>query len=195
MERKSRLSPEREAEIYETVERLVRERGYEKITMQHIAAEARTSTATLYRHWNGKPRLVVEAIRHRKPHPLEAVDTGSLRGDLVAGVGPMEHAAPGDHELMAGIHNAARSDAELAEAVREVMAAPIERAVETVIDRAIARGEIPADPPGRRFVHELLLAPIAVRPMITGLHPDREYLTSYIDAVILPALGARHHDR
>ncbi|WP_335989232.1 TetR/AcrR family transcriptional regulator [Glycomyces sp. MUSA5-2] len=191
MERRSRLTPEREAEIYECVERLVREHGYENVTMQQIAAEAHTSTATLYRHWNGKPRLVVEAVRNRKPHPLEAVDTGSLRGDLVAGVGPMEHAAPGDHELMAGIHNAARSDDDLAAAVREVMAAPIERAVETVIDRAIARGEIPPDPPGRRFVHELLLAPIAVRPMMTGKHPDSEYLTAYIDAVILPALGVR----
>jgi hypothetical protein len=93
---------------------------------------------------------------------------------------------------MAGIHNAARSDDELAEAVRDVMGAPINRAVETVIDRAVARGEIDPDPPGRRFVHELLLAPIAVRPMMTGKHPDTEYLTAYIDAVVLPSLGVRH---
>jgi AcrR family transcriptional regulator len=192
MEGRSRLSPDREAEIYSTVMRLVREHGYEKITMQQIATEARTSTATLYRHWNGKPRLVVESLRHHKPHPLETVDTGTLRGDLLAAVEPMTQTAPGDHELMAGIHNAARSDDELAEAVRDVMGAPVNRAVETVIDRAVARGEIDPDPPGRRFVHELLLAPIAVRPMMTGKHPDTEYLTAYIDAVVLPSLGVRH---
>ncbi|MCD0443180.1 TetR/AcrR family transcriptional regulator [Glycomyces sp. A-F 0318] len=194
MEGRSRLSPEREAEIFSTVMRLVRKHGYEKITMQQIATGARTSTATLYRHWNGKPRLVVEAIRHRKPHPLESVDTGSLRGDLLAGVGPMAEAAPDDHDLMAGLQNAARSDADLADAVREVMAAPVTRAVEAVIDRAVERGEIAPDPPGRRFVHELLLAPVALRPMMTGRHPDTEYLTAYIDAVVLPALGVRHRD-
>ncbi|WP_158630317.1 TetR/AcrR family transcriptional regulator [Glycomyces terrestris] len=192
MEGRSRLSPERESEIFGAVVKLVSEHGYEKVTMQQIAAEARTSTATLYRRWNGKPRLVVESIRHLKPHPLETVDTGSLRGDLLAGVGPMSRTAPADHDLMAGIHNAGRSDDDLAAAVREVIAEPVELAVEAVIDRAIARGEIDPDPPGRRFVHELLLAPVVVRPMIVGELPDEEYLTAYIDAVILPALGVRH---
>jgi AcrR family transcriptional regulator len=191
MERRSRLTPERESEIFEVVERLVKEHGYEKVTMQHVAAEARTSTATLYRRWNGKPRLVIEAIRHRKPPPLDTVDTGSLRGDLVAGVGPIASSAPGDHELMAGIHNAARSDEELAQTLRDVLAAPIEQAVQVVIDRAVERGEIDPDPPGRRFIHELLLAPIVLRPMVAGANPDEAYLTAYIDAVILPALGVR----
>ncbi len=195
MEGRSRLSPERESEIFANVVRLVSEHGYEKVTMQQIAAEARTSTATLYRHWNGKPRLVVEAIRHRKPHPIDTVDTGSLRGDLLAGVGPMATTASDDHELMAGLQNASRSDRDLAAAIREVISDPIEQAVETVIDRAIERGEIEPDPPGRRFIHELLLAPIAVRPMMSGEHPDEEYLTAYIDAVVLPALGVRRHDR
>lgn len=191
MEGRSRLSPEREAEIFASVVRLVSEYGYEKVTMQQIAAEAHASTATLYRRWDGKPRLVVEALRHRKPHPIDTVDTGSLRGDLLAGVGPMAHTAPDDHELMAGLQNASRSDRELAAAIREVIAEPVRGAVESVIDRAIERGEIDPDPPGRRFVHELLMAPIAVRPMMSGEHPDEEYLTAYIDAVILPALGVR----
>lgn len=191
MERRSRLGPDREAEIFTAVARLVKEHGYEKVTMQQIAAESRSSTATLYRRWEGKPRLVIEAIRHLKPHPMDVVDTGTLRGDLLAGVGPMAESAADDHDLIASIHNAARDDEALAQAIREVMAEPMQRAVETVIDRAVQRGEINPDPPGRRFIHELLLAPVAVRPMISGQHPDEEYLTAYIDAVILPALGVR----
>jgi len=194
VEGRSRLSPEREVEIFAAVVRLVKGHGYEKVTMQQIAAEARASTAPLYRRGDGKPRLVAEALRHRKPPPLSSVDTGSLRGDLLAGVGPMATTAPDDHELMAGLHNAARSDSDLAAAIREVIAGPVEAAVETLIDRAARRGEIAPEPPGRRFIHELLLAPIAVRPMMSGQHPDEEYLTAYIDAVILPALGVRHHD-
>nr|BFF22845.1 hypothetical protein GCM10025732_08100 [Glycomyces mayteni] len=77
MERRSRLSAERETEIFGCVERLVREHGYENVTMQQIAAEARTSTATLYRHWNGKPRLVVEAVRNRRPAPWRTSTPGA----------------------------------------------------------------------------------------------------------------------
>ena len=191
MEGRSRLTPVREAAIFAATVRLLRERGYENVTMQRIATESRASTATLYRRWSGKPRLVVEAVKHHRPPPLETVDTGSLRGDLLAGVRPMTEAAPADNELIAGLGNASRSDAELAEALREVISVPIERAMDVMLDRAAARGEIDRGAPGRRFVHELLLAPIAVRHMISGEHPDEEYLTAYVDAVILPALGVR----
>ncbi|SDD75683.1 TetR/AcrR family transcriptional regulator [Glycomyces harbinensis] len=191
MERRSRLGPEREAEIFAAVERLVREHGYEKVTMQQIAAEARTSTATLYRRWDGKPRLVVEAIRHRRPAPLEAVDTGSLRGDLLAGVRAVVDSTPEDHELMSGLANAARSDEELDRAQREVLAEPMRRAVDAVLDRAAARGEIASDAPAREFVPELLFASTVVHRIHTGSFPDEAYLVRFIDVVLLPALGVR----
>lgn len=189
MEGRSRLSPERESAIFATVERLVREHGYEKITMQQVATEARTSTATLYRHWNGKPRLVVEAVRHYRPAPMEDVDTGSLRGDFLTGSRLFIRTAPEDHELMSGLGNAARSDPELDQAMREVLADPMRRAVDLVLDRAAARGEIAADAPAREFVPELLFASTIAHRIHTGQFPDEAYLVRFIDTVILPAFG------
>ncbi|SDK51190.1 transcriptional regulator, TetR family [Glycomyces sambucus] len=191
MERRSRLSPEREAEIFAAVVRLVMEHGYENVTMQQVATEARTSTATLYRHWNGKPRLVVEAVRHRRPAPLEDVDTGSLRGDFLAGTTAIVESGPDDHDLMSGLANAARTDPDLDRAQREILAAPMRRAVDTVLDRAAARGEIDADAPSREFVPELLFASLIAHKVHTGEFPDRDYLTRFIDHVVLPALGVR----
>ncbi|MFG3340738.1 TetR/AcrR family transcriptional regulator [Glycomyces sp. NPDC048151] len=192
MERKSRLSPEREAEIFDVVVRLVREHGYEKVTTQQIAAEARTSTATLYRHWDGKPRLVVEAVRHRRPAPLEDVDTGSLRGDLLAGARAVIEAGPEDHDLMSGLANAARKDPELDEAQREILVGPMRRAVEAVLDRAAERGEIAADAPAREFINELLFASLIAHRVHTGQFPDEAYVGRFIDTVILPAFGVQH---
>src|SRR3954449_11409393 len=81
--RRSRITPEREAELYEAVLELLREVGYDALTMDAVATRTRSSKATLYRQWGGKAELVVKALRSQKPH-FDEVDTGSLRGDLHA---------------------------------------------------------------------------------------------------------------
>jgi len=62
--RRTRLTSERESELYQAVIDLVREVGYEAMTMDAVAARSRSSKATLYRQWQGKPQLVAAAMRH-----------------------------------------------------------------------------------------------------------------------------------
>lgn len=81
--RRSRITPEREAELYTAVLDLLREVGYDALTMDAVAARTKSSKATLYRQWGGKAELVAKAIRHQKPSAV-GVDTGSLRGDFHA---------------------------------------------------------------------------------------------------------------
>jgi AcrR family transcriptional regulator len=53
--------------------------------MDAVANRARASKATLYRRWESKPSLVVDAMVRAKQAPsITAHDTGSLRGDLVS---------------------------------------------------------------------------------------------------------------
>lgn len=78
--RRSRITPEREAELYAAVLDLLREVGYDALTMDGVAARTRSSKATLYRQWGGKAELVAKAVRHNKPGASAAeVNTGSLR--------------------------------------------------------------------------------------------------------------------
>ncbi|TXS09891.1 helix-turn-helix domain-containing protein, partial [Streptomyces sp. wa22] len=81
---RSRLTPEREGELYAAVLDLLGEVGYEALTMDAVAARTRSSKATLYRQWGSKAELVVKALRHNKPVQLGEIDTGSLRGDFTA---------------------------------------------------------------------------------------------------------------
>src|SRR5215207_5549403 len=80
-----RVEGEREEEILDATVRMLIEVGYDNLTLDAVATEARASKATLYRRWNGKADLVVDAVHRAKAcgGPLDA-DTGSLRGDLLA---------------------------------------------------------------------------------------------------------------
>ncbi|NJP88847.1 TetR/AcrR family transcriptional regulator [Nonomuraea sp. FMUSA5-5] len=61
------------------------ETGYARLTMESIAARARTSEPVLYRRWPNKDQLVLAAIQHyRDTHPVPLPDTGALRTDLLA---------------------------------------------------------------------------------------------------------------
>ncbi len=44
------------------------EAGYDRLTMDAVAREARASKATLYRRWESKASLVVEALPGPRQH-------------------------------------------------------------------------------------------------------------------------------
>ncbi len=59
--------------------------GFGGLTMESVAARARTGVAVLYRRWANKSDLVIATIaRYGVTHPIEAPDTGSLRDDMLA---------------------------------------------------------------------------------------------------------------
>jgi hypothetical protein len=67
--------------------------GFGKLTMETVAARARTGIAVLYRRWANKDELVLAAIEHyRNGHPVDVPDTGTLRGDLIAALAGMGEA-------------------------------------------------------------------------------------------------------
>ena len=56
---------DRQAAICEAVFELLGEVGYDRMSMDAVAARARASKATIYRAWPNKPDLVMEALVHR----------------------------------------------------------------------------------------------------------------------------------
>src|SRR5581483_10849004 len=80
----------RDAAILDATLRILGDVGYDRLTIDAVATEARASKATVYRRWPGKAALVVDAIQSLNPYAAgtggEPPDTGSLRGDLLAGV-------------------------------------------------------------------------------------------------------------
>ncbi|MEU6660664.1 TetR/AcrR family transcriptional regulator [Streptomyces sp. NPDC046821] len=189
--RRSRITPEREAELYGAVLDLLREVGYDALTMDAVATRTRSSKATLYRQWGSKAELVVKALRHQKPSGLSEIDTGSLRGDFHAlALREDDCELAQGSALIRGLAMAVHSNPDLLRAFRELLIEPETEEFRHVLKRAIDRGEIRADNPALDYVLHMIVGAFATRTLIDELPPTQDFVISYIDAVVLPALGA-----
>ncbi|MEU8782102.1 TetR/AcrR family transcriptional regulator [Streptomyces sp. NPDC048637] len=188
---RSRLTPEREAELYEGVLDLLREVGYDALTMDAVAARTRSSKATLYRQWKSKPELVARALRHSRPVAAVGVDTGSLRGDFAEMVRRIDDEQMARHAaLLRGLGMPVRDNPELHQALCDVLLDPEVSGLKAILQRAIDRGEIAADRPALQFIPHMLIGAFLSRQLIEERFADAAFLSAYLDAVVLPALGA-----
>ncbi|MDH6702031.1 TetR/AcrR family transcriptional regulator [Streptomyces sp. MAA16] len=189
--RRSRITPEREAELYEAVLDLLREVGYDALTMDAVATRTRSSKATLYRQWGGKAELVVKAVRHSKPGALSDIDTGTLKGDLHALTLRSDDCQMEQNSaLMRGLAMAVHGNPDLLRAFRDHLVEPELDEFRRILARAIDRGEVRADNPALDYVIHMMIGGFAARTLIDEMPPTQAFLLSYIDAVVLPALGA-----
>lgn len=186
--RRPRMTPARQTELLGIVIDLIEEVGYDGLAMDAVAARARCSKATLYRQWPGKPQMVMAAIRAIGPVRTDPVDTGTLRGDLLA---MFEHRLPKTEQDIArflALGHVIQTNPELGEAVRATMVEPDKAMILDFVERALARGELGHRPAAAEFLPDLVFSMLAARPLFDGIVPDTAYLTRYVDDVLLPAL-------
>lgn len=178
----------REAAICRAALELLAEVGYDRMSMDAVAHRARASKATIYRHWPGKYELVLDALRSRGVSEMAPIDTGTLRGDLLAALHAIADGIAGeDIELMAGAVRAMRAAPELANCVRDSMIEDKRDVARVIVDRAIARGELPAhaDP---ELLHQVAPAMILFQLLICAQPADEPYLEHVMDDVLTPLL-------
>ena len=183
-----RVEGEREDEILDATVDLLMEVGYDRLTMDAVAKRARASKATLYRRWETKPSLVVEALVRAKSAPHVADhDTGSLRTDLLStfcGHDGLNSAATG---AMGAVITAVATDPEFAEEFRAKFIAPKVAVTQAIYERAQARGEIAADL-DVDVIGPALAGILMHRAFIMGVPPDDATIERVVDHVILPAV-------
>jgi AcrR family transcriptional regulator len=183
-----RVEGEREAEILDAAVEILIEHGYDRLTMDAVAVRAKASKATLYRRWSSKQSLVVDAvIRSKKSADPQDVDTGSLRGDLVAsfcGHGGMTERDP--VLLLAAVITALHTDKEFAVQFRERFLAPKIEITQRIYARAKARGEL-IENADLNLLGPALAGILLHRSFIMGEAIDQEAVERVIDGIILPA--------
>ena len=159
--------------------------GYDRLTIDAVAARAGAGKATCYRRWAGKAELVVNAVSRMKTQP-EQPDTGSLRGDLVE---LTCHFHDGDDafrtDVQAGLVSGLVRDAKLREVFAEHFIAPRKAVFRAVFDRAIERGEI-APVPNYELLSDVVPSMVFHQLILTGRPPDAAFILTVIDQIVLP---------
>lgn len=183
-----RVEGEREQEILEATLDVLAESGYDRLTMDAVAAAARASKSTLYRRWESKASLVLEAVLAQKGPLGEEPDTGTLRGDLIAS--HCGHGGLTDERQMAvfsSLITALGRDAEFAEGFRTLFVGPKIERTRHLFERAQQRGEIRADL-DLDILGPALAGIVLHREFILGEVPTPDSIMQVIDHVILPAV-------
>ncbi|AEN10514.1 MULTISPECIES: TetR/AcrR family transcriptional regulator [unclassified Streptomyces] len=187
---RTRLTPERENELYTAVLDLLGEVGYEALTMDAVAARTRSSKATLYRQWGSKAELVVRALRNNKPVHLAEVDTGSLRGDFQAVLALSDDCQMEKNSaLLRGLSHAVHTNPDLFQALRGLLIEPEMTGLAKLLQRAVDRGEVRRDNPALSYVPHMMIGAFAARELVEERPVDRQFLIDYAESVVFPALG------
>lgn len=190
---RGRFDPSLDAVILDAALQGLTEHGYDRMTMDDIAARARVGKAAIYRRWPSKAAVVADAIAHwrRRLGPVEPPNTGSLRGDIdaiVAAVPDFNEADLSTIKVVVGVATAAMHHPVLAAALDDLALSTPRHAIRAVLDQAVARGDIPA---GRdlSLVPDALLGLNVLRVM-TGRPIDRVYVRRALESLLLPLLAA-----
>jgi AcrR family transcriptional regulator len=122
---------------------LIVEQGFAGLTMEGVAARAGVAKTTVYRRWDNKAALVIDAFLRAGRDPSVAPDTGSVRGDLLEMLRAFLHMVQSQGELVQALVAEQRRHPELAEAFRVTFLNQKKAAVREVLARGVARGEIP----------------------------------------------------
>jgi AcrR family transcriptional regulator len=177
------------AAVLDATADLVTEVGYDRLSIDEVAHRAGVHKTTVYRRWPTKPELIADAARVQSTKSIPITDTGTLLGDLrqlaqdVATTVGTEGGARRTRTIIA----AAASSDELATAVHSFWAQRLALCA-PIIERAIARGEIP-ETVDANLIIEAVVGPIWLRLLVTG-EPIDDNLAN--DIAQLVTTGAHH---
>jgi AcrR family transcriptional regulator len=169
---------------------LLAERGLDAMSIEEVAARAGVGKTTIYRRWPSKGLLALDAfvISFRAEQPLP--DTGTLRGDLLsalrAWVRAVTQTAMGP--MLTGLIAEAQHDPELRGAWRDRVLEPLRTQHRVMLDRAIARGEIPASV-DRDVVLDLFFGAAEHRLLLGHRPMTGEFITQVVDVILAGITG------
>lgn len=182
----------REIELLDVTLALLQERGYDRLTVDAVAATARASKATVYRRWPSKAELVLAAFIEGCRQVAVPPETGTLHGDLLhLGEVICQHAREQAGTIRAVMVEVSRHAA-LKDALQHQFLDQRKALIQEVLRQAIARGEIGTDAISDEL-WDLLPGYLIFRSLIPGRPPTEQTVQDLVDHVIIPSLTRKTH--
>ncbi len=152
-----------DAAILQAAVKLLDERGYHEMTVDDIASVAGVGKQTIYRRWQSKAAVVLEALTARTAEEVAAPDTGSVQEDVRTLLRSAFHVLRvGRQKVVVTLMAEAQLNDDFGDAFRERFIARRRKALTDLIRRGIQRGEME---PGTdaEFVADLIYGPMWYR--------------------------------
>jgi AcrR family transcriptional regulator len=177
----------RETELLAVTLQLLQEHGYERLTVDAVAATARASKATVYRRWPSKAELVLAAFIEGIRQVAVPPDTGTLRDDLLR-LGEVicqqahQHAGTIRAVLVEVSRNPALNDVMQHHFINQRKAL-----IGHVLRQAVDRGEID-EAAINDELWDLLPGYLIFRSIIPSRPPTHHTVQAVVDDVMIPSL-------
>jgi AcrR family transcriptional regulator len=166
--------------------------GFGAISVEAIARAAGVNKTSVYRRWPSKAELLIAALRAKREGQPPFRESGDLHDDLTRLLAEKaESLATPRGRAIASALSALQHGSD--PAIRDTLRALRYELPSAMIEKAVARGELPAgiDPV---FVAELLYAPIFHRLLVLNEVVGRDYIASVVEHV-LAGVAARGHQK
>ncbi len=173
--------PEVDQAIIAATLEIIAEGGYEGLRVADVAKRAGVSKPTMYRRWPSKTDLVIAALQTTPP--LDRVDTGSLRTDLVALL--TQFLSVAESAPLAGLLAALAVERQRMPHLADVLDPFVverNRAFVQVFQRAVARGEVDPDS-DLSLAASLVAGPVLLR-MFFGGGTDPETVERLVEMAV-----------
>jgi len=172
-----------EEAVLDATLQLLAARSYGEISVEALAERAGVSRTSIYRRWPSKAAVVAAAVSSLYLDRVDVPDTGSLPEDLVALLGDSYHLmADGSGRVLERLVRESGQNPELVHVVRSILYAR-RRLYATMLNRAIARGELPPEV-DQELLLDLLLGPLWFRLLLSGAPVTPQAARSVVELVL-----------
>ena len=176
-------SPAAERAILNATLELLASEGFDRLTVEGVAAHARVGKATIYRRWSSKLALVLTAVGELSAHPLPELTTGRTRDDLISLLRHIIEALNGTvaGRILPGLVAESARSPELLGVLHDFWISRRRMMLE-VLQQGSAQGDLP-EGVDLELIADLLYGPVHYRFLISAAPVDPPLAEQLVDAV------------
>jgi AcrR family transcriptional regulator len=171
--------------VLQAADDLLVAKGFAGVTIEGIAAAAGVAKQTVYRWWSSKTDVLLDAFLEDAVEELTPADHGDLERDLRAYLRHLAHflTKADAGAVFKALIGHAQHDPAFAAVLRAHYLDEQRRRDRLPLERAIARGELPADFDTSAAV-DLLVGPIYHRVLVTGDAVNDAFVDGIVDGFL-----------
>ena len=181
-----------ERAIYDAVLEQMNAVGFAGLTMEGVAAAAHTGKAALYRRWQSKEDLVVDALDHLLPSFDGEPDLGGVRadiGEVLRRLTAMVNSPTGCAIL--ALMGELDREHEFVQTLHTKVLLPRKTMMIDILQRAAERGEVRPDAVDP-FIADVGPALVLHRLFMYGPPIGDDYVDEVLDKVVMPLIATHH---